>query len=101
MLLTAWYGQNFLMSQRMVITRRYKYVFNAFDFDECYDLVEDPSEMRNMVSDPGNKSVVDDLRARMYELMTQFGDPYGGGAMGESRFMAPRYLPRGVRQKSE
>ncbi len=99
MLLTAWYGQNFLMIQRMVITRRHKYVFNAFDFDECYDLVEDPSEMRNVVSDPGKKSDVDDLRARMYELMIQFGDPFGGGAMGESRFMAPRYLPRGARRK--
>jgi arylsulfatase A-like enzyme len=96
MLLSAWYGQNFLMSQRMVITRNHKYVFNAFDFDECYDLNEDPSELRNLVDDPGRRAVVDDLRARLYELMERFDDPFGGHGR-DGRFMSPRYLPRGRR----
>jgi arylsulfatase A-like enzyme len=96
MLLTAWYGQNFLLSQRMVITHRHKYVFNAFDFDECYDLEQDPSELRNIISEPGRRAVVDDLRARLYELMEEFEDPFGGRAQ-DGRFMSPRYLPRGKR----
>lgn len=96
-LLCAWYGQNFLMSQRMVLTATHKYVFNAFDFDECYDLRNDPHEMRNIAGDRSKASVADDLRARLYELMEKYDDPFSGrGASG--RFMAPRYLPRGKRQ---
>ena len=32
------------MIQRQVLTARYKYVFNGFDFDELYDLATDPHE---------------------------------------------------------
>jgi arylsulfatase A-like enzyme len=96
MVMCAWYGQNFLMSQRMAITPRYKYVFNAFDFDECYDLQADSEELRNIAGDAQYAAVVDDMRARLYELMEKFEDPFSGqGPSG--RFMAPRYLPRGRR----
>ena len=96
MLLCAWYGQNFLLSQRMVITRDHKFIFNGFDFDEAYDLRNDPGELQNFANDQRRRPVVDDLRARLYELMAKFDDPYGGRS-GDGRFMAPRYLPRGVR----
>ena len=97
MLMCAWYGQNFLLSQRMVITQRHKYVFNAFDFDECYDLVNDPDELRNIAAETRHAAAVQDLQARLYELMEKFEDPFSG--QGQSgRFMAPRYLPRGRRQ---
>lgn len=95
-LMCAWYGQDFLMSQRMAITERHKYVFNAFDFDECYDLLEDPGEMVNVVNSTRHVEVVDDMRARLYELMDKFEDPYGDRGTAV-RFMAPRYLPRGKR----
>ena len=99
-LLCAYYGGEFLYTQRMVVTKRFKYVFNGFDIDECYDLKEDPEEMHNIVSDPKYRTDVDDLRARLYELMNQTGDPFGdhpyGSARGD-RYCAPRYLPRGKR----
>jgi hypothetical protein len=98
MRLCAWYGQEFLLSQRMVITHRHKYVFSAFDYDECYDLAEDPDEMRNIVDDEGERVAVDDLRARLDELMDQFEDPCGDRDTAV-RFMAPRYLPRGRRRE--
>ena len=31
------------------MTDRYKYVYNAFDFDELYDLEQDPHEMVNLI----------------------------------------------------
>ena len=76
-ILCAYYGGEFLYTQRIVITERYKYVFNGFDFDECYDLETDPEEMHNCVEDRAYADVIDDLRARLYELMNQLGDPYG------------------------
>ena len=51
-ILCAYYGGEFLYTQRIAINRRYKYVFNGFDFDELYDLEADPDEMRNVVGDP-------------------------------------------------
>lgn len=84
------------MNQRMAITSRHKYVFNTFDYDECYDLKDDPDEMRNIAGESRAAPVVDDMRARLYELMERFGDPHSGqGPSG--RFLAPRYLPRGRR----
>ncbi|MFQ6113513.1 MAG: sulfatase-like hydrolase/transferase [bacterium] len=102
-ILCAYYGGEFLYTQRMVITDRYKYVFNGFDYDECYDLLEDPQEMHNRVHDPAYREVVDDLRARLYELMNKFEDPFGDvpikNSIGQppNRYGAPRYLPRGKR----
>jgi hypothetical protein len=41
-ILCAYYGGEFLYTQRIGVTRRLKYVFNGFDVDEMYDLVRDP-----------------------------------------------------------
>ncbi len=107
-LLCAYYGGEFLYTQRIAITQRFKYVFNGFDFDEFYDLEKDPQEMRNAVNDSTYKSDVDDMRARLYEMMTRFGDPFGDPSPSMSavqrdgnppnRYCAPRYLPRGRRK---
>ncbi len=102
-ILCAFYGGEFLYTQRIAIVDRFKYVFNGFDFDEMYDLTNDSDEMRNIVSDSSYRTYVDDMRARMYEMMARFHDPYGdsppmytAAARGD-RYDAPRYLPRGKR----
>ncbi len=92
-LLTAFYGGEFLYTQRMAISDRHKYVFNGFDIDEMYDLHEDPEEMHNIAYDSNYKAEVGDMQARLYELMTQFQDPY----VDKDRYGAMRYLPRGSR----
>lgn len=99
-ILCAYYGGEFLYTQRIAITDRFKYVFNGFDIDECYDLADDPDEMRNLVSSGEKRQHVDDMRARLYELMNELDDPYGplarsGAPMHGDRYCAPRYLPRG------
>jgi len=109
-LLCAFYGGEFLYTQRIAVTRRFKYVFNGFDFDEFYDLEKDPHEMHNAIEDPAYRTEVDDMRARLYEMMTRFGDPYGDASQNLSaaqrdgnppdRYGAPRYLPRGKRTSS-
>jgi arylsulfatase A-like enzyme len=84
-----YYGGEFLYTQRMVITRRHKYVFNAWDVDELYDLDADPDELHNAIDDPSYGGVRDELRERLYALMERHGDPYA-----QHRYGAARYLPR-------
>ncbi len=43
--------------------------------EQLYDLVFDPSEARNVADDPANRSVVEELRARLDEWMVERGDP--------------------------
>lgn len=94
------YGCEFFCTQRIVITDRYKYVFNGFDYDEMYDLECDPHELHNVIRDEGYAPVRAELRGKLYELMNRFGDPYGDvGTPGPdsnppNRYGAPRYLPR-------
>jgi arylsulfatase A-like enzyme len=107
-LMCAFYGGEFVYTQRIAITGRFKYVFNGFDFDEMYDFEKDPHEMRNVVDDPAYRADVDDMRARLYGMMKKFGDPYGDPSSNLSaaqrdgappnRYGAPRYLPRGARK---
>jgi arylsulfatase A-like enzyme len=98
-ILCAYYGGEYLYTQRIGITQRFKYVFNGFDFDELYDLERDPHEIKNVVDDAEYTKWRDDMRARMYEMMTRYHDPYGDSPVeGKAdRYCAPRYLPRGKR----
>jgi len=41
-------GVELYYSQRTCLTRDWKYVYNGFDFDELYDLQNDPHEMVNL-----------------------------------------------------
>jgi len=64
-----------LYSQRMVRTQRYKYVFNAPDIDELYDLRADPHELQNLVDHPDYRDVRARLRDRLSEWMRETEDP--------------------------
>jgi len=102
-ILCTFYGGEFLYTQRIAITARYKYAFNGFDYDECYDLEADPDELHNIANDPRYQDITDDMRARLYELMNQFEDPYGEKqnrlsiGLPPGRWSAQRYLPHGKR----
>lgn len=41
-------GVELYYTQRSVMTDRWKYVYNGFDFDELYDLQADPHELHNL-----------------------------------------------------
>jgi len=82
--------------QRAVFDEKFKYVFNAFDYDELYDLEADPHEMNNLISDPGYATVVKDMCMKMWRfgyenrdnivnpyIMTALA-PYGPGIIFES-----------------
>jgi arylsulfatase A-like enzyme len=63
-----------LYSQRMVRDARWKYVWNAADVDELYDLQADPGELHNRAGDPGCAQELRRLRRRMVDWMAETGD---------------------------
>lgn len=61
-------GVELYFTQRSVMTKDYKYVFNGFDEDELYDLKKDPHEMKNVVEDPEYQSIKRELIRRMWQF---------------------------------
>jgi arylsulfatase A-like enzyme len=43
-----YHGSRFLLTQRIYWEDNWKFVFNGFDFDELYDLENDPNELHNL-----------------------------------------------------
>ncbi len=67
-------GVELYYSQRIVQTKRYKYVFNGFDFDELYDLQVDPHETVNLAQRPEYQPVIREMVARMWRFAHQERD---------------------------
>ncbi|MCL2741511.1 MAG: sulfatase-like hydrolase/transferase [Oscillospiraceae bacterium] len=60
--------------QRAVFDRKYKYVYNAFDYDELYDLEADPHEVRNLIAHGAYErgGELDAVVLRMWERLYAF-----------------------------
>lgn len=67
-LFTQCNGVELYYTQRSVMTADWKYVFNAFDQDELYDLRRDPDEMTNLAADPAYDEVKRDLCRRLWQF---------------------------------
>jgi len=68
-------GQQFgLFTQRMLRTRRWKYVWNPTDVDELYDLENDPDELVNIIGEPAAAEVLPELRTRLYHQLRRDDD---------------------------
>ena len=73
-------GQQFgLYTQRGIRTERYKYIWNATDRDEFYDLTLDPGEKVNRASDPAYKEIMKDLGAKLLAELKRRRDPFANG----------------------
>ncbi len=81
--------------QRAVYNDTWKYVFNGFDYDELYDLKNDPGELCNLAGDPRYADVIRKLSRELWRfarenddtivnpyIMTAFA-PYGPGILKE------------------
>ncbi len=77
--------------QRAVWNKKWKYVFNTFDFDELYDLENDPSELSNLLPNPELNKVVREMCKYIWTFAKRTNDgctcpyimvsfaPYGPG----------------------
>lgn len=54
--------------QRSVMTKEWKYVYNGFDYDELYDIINDPHETHNLINDPRHKDKVKELCEKMWKF---------------------------------
>jgi arylsulfatase A-like enzyme len=50
---------------RLIVTNRYKYIFNDRDMDELYDLQKDPYEMNNLIDDQNYAEILTDMKNRL------------------------------------
>ncbi len=61
-------GVELYYTQRSVMTREWKYVFNGFDLDELYDLKNDPHEMHNLANDPAYEGIKRAMCRRLWRF---------------------------------
>lgn len=69
-----YHGGRMLVSQRITWKDDFKFVFNGFDFDELYDLKNDPEEMTNLIDDPSHDKIVRDMCQLMWSKAIETGD---------------------------
>jgi arylsulfatase A-like enzyme len=94
-------GVELYYSQRMVQTHEWKYVYNGFDFDELYDLRNDPHETVNLADKPEHAEVKRDLVRKMWLFADKTDDhifnqyatvalaPWGPGIAAEPPMSQP------------
>jgi arylsulfatase A-like enzyme len=95
-------GVEIYYTQRTVMNKQYKFVYNAADIDELYDLRRDPYEMRNVVDEERMHPIKEAMFARMWEHARKTGDPiftsYPTAALAEigPDFRSSRHHTEGV-----
>ena len=57
-----YFGTRYLLTQRVLWHERYKLLYNGFDYDELYDLRNDPNELENLAADRSHRSTYRELR---------------------------------------
>ncbi len=68
------FGQRYAYTQRIYWQDNWKYVFNAFDEDELYDLEYDPGECKNLSEDSKYQEKKRELCKAMWEQIKRSGD---------------------------
>jgi len=63
--------------QRSIFTEKYHLVFNAFDYDELYDLEKDSECMRNVIREPEYEEVIFELYRKLWEFAYKHKDALG------------------------
>lgn len=96
-LMAEYHGLRYGYSQRIVWWDRFKYVFNTFDFDECYDLEKDPQELNNLVNVPEYQDTIKGLCRKMWEKEDASGD----NTMMQAQYFPHRLAPVGPKCANE
>lgn len=59
---------------RLIVTNRYKYIWNDGDMDELYDLEKDPFEMMNLINNNDYGDIIKDMKKRLTRWRQKTGD---------------------------
>ena len=88
---SEFFGQRFSFTQRIVWQDGFKYVFNAFDYDEFYDLTADPHELRNLTDDPAYAEKKKELCKKMWKTVIDTDD----SSLADAGYFLMRFAPVG------
>ncbi len=69
-----YYGGRYIVTQRLLWDGDWKFVHNGFDFDELYNLAEDPYEMTNLAQDPAYAQTVQAMTRQMWRIVIESED---------------------------
>ncbi len=69
-----YYGGRYIVSQRLLWDGDWKFVHNGFDYDELYNLAEDPYEMNNLAQNPAHAHKTEEMTRRMWQIVVESGD---------------------------
>ncbi|MFP4381861.1 MAG: sulfatase-like hydrolase/transferase, partial [Candidatus Sumerlaeia bacterium] len=69
-----YHGGRMNVTQRIVWQGDWKYVFNGFDFDELYNLADDPYEMQNRAEEPAQQDRVKEMCKILWRTIRETGD---------------------------
>jgi arylsulfatase A-like enzyme len=69
-----YFGGRTILTQRVVWNGDWKFVFNGFDFDELYNLADDPYEMTNLAENPACAEQLATLTGQMWDIIERTGD---------------------------
>ncbi len=79
-------GQQFgLVTVRCIVGEKWKYIWNAMDIDELYDLENDPGEKRNLINEPGDAPLAQ-LKKLLFEELKRRDDPFISGGWLDRQF---------------
>lgn len=81
-----YHGTRFPLMQRILWHGPWKFVFNGFDFDELYNLREDPQEMHNRASEPDQQQRIEAMMSEIWRRVRDTGDR----AIHESHYFSMR-----------
>lgn len=69
-----YHGGRYRLTQRVVYEGQWKLVMNGFDFDELYNLADDPYEMTNLIDRAEHRDRLYDLTKYMWQVIRDTGD---------------------------
>jgi arylsulfatase A-like enzyme len=75
-ILCEYHGHHFPYPQRMLRSHTHKLVVNPESVNELYDLVADPSELRNRIDDPAYRPIRDAMMTDLYRQLRDRGDNF-------------------------
>jgi len=69
-----YHGTRYRLTQRVYWEDAWKFVFNGFDYDELYNLAEDPHETRNVAAAPAQAERVRRMMGAIWQRIHDTGD---------------------------
>ena len=86
-----YFGGRMILTQRVVWNGQWKFVFNGFDFDELYDLENDPYELNNIAYDSQHHKKLKEMTAQMWQVIRDTND----GSLANSNYPSMRVASYG------